>query len=61
MAKNNPVSATVNDQQENRQVRKDLVFVVVMNLIFFAVLIGLFFWNRSTQGLDHFFGKILKF
>lgn len=60
MAKNNAVSV-VNDQQENRQVRKDLIFVVTMNLIFFVILIGLFLWNRSTGAVDSFFSNLLKF
>jgi hypothetical protein len=49
------------EEQEYKQVRRDLIRVIVLNSIFFAILIGLYFWNRSTQALDHFFGKILNF
>lgn len=60
MAKTNPVSQVV-EQQENKQVRRDLIFVVSLNLVFFAILFALFFWNQATGGLDQFFGNLLKF
>jgi hypothetical protein len=49
------------EEQEYKQVRKDLIKVVVLNLIFFAILIGLYFWDQSTNGVQNFFGKFLKF
>ena len=60
MAKQNAVPVYQEDQ-ENKQVRRDLITVIVLNLIFFAVLIGLYLWNRATGGVDHFFGNLLKF
>jgi hypothetical protein len=60
MAKNNVVSPQM-DEVEYRQVRHDLTFVVILNIIFFALLIGLYFYNRSTGALDSFFNHLLKF
>jgi hypothetical protein len=57
---NNPVLVR-NEQEEYSQVRKDLIFVVVLNVIFLVLLLGLFFFNRSTSGVDSFFAHLLKF
>ncbi|MGE5297555.1 MAG: hypothetical protein ACM3KM_00110 [Acidobacteriaceae bacterium] len=60
MPKQNPV--LVNRQEdENKQVGKDLVKVVLLNLVFFAILFGLFFFNRTTGKVDHFFSHLLRF
>jgi hypothetical protein len=58
--KNNPVLIR-NEEDEYRQVRRDLTRVIVMNAIFLAILIGLYFFNRSTGGVDSFFARLLKF
>ncbi len=60
MSKLNQVSVQ-NDEQEYHQVRKDLIFVITMNLIFLAIVLGLFFVNRSTGKVDQFFAQLLKF
>lgn len=60
MIKNNPVLIR-NEQEEYRQVRRDLIFVISMNLVFLAILVGLFFFNRSTGRVDSFFAHFLKF
>jgi hypothetical protein len=60
MNKFNQVS-TQSDQQENKQVRKDLIFVIVLNLIFLGLVLGLFFLNRATGQVDQFFARLLKF
>jgi hypothetical protein len=60
MAKNTPISSQ-EDAVEYRIVKKDLIFVVTMSLIFLGILVGLFFWNRSTSGVDNFFSHLLKF
>lgn len=60
MAKQNPVLIR-NEHEEQRQVRHDLVFVITMNVIFLAILIALFFINKSTGAVDKFFANLLKF
>jgi hypothetical protein len=59
MAKNNPILIR-NEEDEYRQVRHDLFFVLGLNLIFLAILLGLFF-NHSTGRVDAFFSHLLKF
>jgi hypothetical protein len=49
------------EQEEYRQVRRDLIFVISLNIILFAVLIGLYFYNHSTGQVDEFFAHLLKF
>jgi hypothetical protein len=58
--KNKNISVT-NDVQETKVIRHDFIFVVCLNLVLFAAMIGLYFWNRSTGQLDHFFSSIIKF
>ncbi|OGE81813.1 MAG: hypothetical protein A3H72_01735 [Candidatus Doudnabacteria bacterium RIFCSPLOWO2_02_FULL_48_8] len=54
-------SINVRTTQESEQVRKDLLKVLALNGIFLAVLLGLFFWNKSSGVVDNFFAKLLKF
>lgn len=58
--KNNPVLVR-NEEQEQTQVRRDLIFVISTNLIFFGLLLGLFFYNRATGQVDAFFARFLNF
>ncbi len=60
MNKQNPVLIR-NEQDEQKQVHRDLVFVITLNVIFFALLIGLYFYNRSSGAVDAFFSQLLKF
>jgi len=60
MIKNNPVLIR-NEQEESAQVRHDLVFVVSLNVVFLAALIGLYFFNHTTGQVDTFFAHLLKF
>ena len=60
MVKNNPVLIR-NEEDEYRQVRRDLIFVITMNAIFLGILVGLFFFNRATGRVDSFFAHLLKF
>jgi len=60
MIKFNPVLIR-NEEEENQQIKRDLTFVIVLNVIFIATLIGLYFYNRSTGQVDAFFTHLLKF
>lgn len=60
MIRQNPVLVR-NEHEEATQVRRDLIFVVSLNVVFFAVLIGLYFFNRATGQVDSFFSNLLKF
>lgn len=50
-----------NEEDEYRQVKRDLIFVLVLNLFFLALLLGLYFFNRSGGRVDEFFFRLLKF
>ena len=50
-----------NDQEENQQIKRDLIFVATLNTIFLATLIGLYFYNQGTGRIDAFFADLLKF
>jgi hypothetical protein len=56
---NNPTNTR--EAEEYRQVRRDLIFVISLNTIFFAALIGLYLYNRATGQVDQFFANLLKF
>jgi heme/copper-type cytochrome/quinol oxidase subunit 3 len=60
MAKEN-IGTTAHDESEYRQVRRDLIFVIVLNLLFFAALLALYFVNRASGVVDKSFAQILKF
>lgn len=60
MIKQNPVSVR-GDQEENRQVRHDLFFTLSLNGLFLALLVVLYFVNRSTGAVDNFFSNLFKF
>jgi len=60
MIRQNPVLIR-NEEEEAAQVRRDLIFVVSLNLVFFAALIGLYFYNQATGQVDAFFANLLKF
>lgn len=60
MIKNNQVLIR-NEEEENKQVRKDMVFVLIVNGLMLAGLLALFFLNRSSGAVDKFFANLLKF
>jgi hypothetical protein len=60
MIKNNQVLIR-NEEEENKQVRKDLMFVLLVNGLMLAGLLVLFFLNRSSGVVDKFFANLLKF
>jgi len=42
-------------------IRKDLVRVLILNAIYLAAILALYFTNQKTQYLEHWFSKILHF
>ncbi len=58
--KQNPILVR-NEEEEYRQVKRDLVKVLVLNGLFFILLLGLYFWNRASGVIDNFFASLLKF
>ena len=60
MAKHNPILIR-NEEDEYRQVRRDLIFVMTLNGIFLILLLGLYFYDHGTGRVDAFFAHLLKF
>jgi hypothetical protein len=60
MAKQNAVPV-YQEQQESKQVKRDLIRVIILNAFFFALLFGLYFMNKGNGIVDKFFEKLLKF
>lgn len=46
---------------EYQIIKHDLVKVVVLNLIYLAAILALFFTNSKTHYLENWFSKILHF
>jgi len=51
----------VNEENENKQVHKDLLLVMVINAVLLAGMIALYFINRTSGGVDRFFAEVIKF
>lgn len=60
MIKPNPVLIR-NEHEERVQVNRDLRWVIGLNVLFLAILIGLYFYNRTTGQVDTFFANFLNF
>ncbi len=58
--KNNNL-AQQSEERELRVVKKDFTFVVGLNLMLLALMVALYFWNRSTGQLEHWFSQLIKF
>ena len=58
--KNKNVS-TYNEEHENRLVRRDLIQVIVLNLVLFGAMLALYFVNRASGSVDSFFSQFIKF
>lgn len=42
-------------------IRRDLIKVVILNLVYLALILALYFANRKSGFLDHWFAKVLHF
>lgn len=49
------------DIHENAVIKRDFTFVVILNTLLFALMVGLFFWNRSAGALENLFESVIKF
>lgn len=50
-----------NEIEHDRLVRRDFFHVIVLNLLLLGLMLGLFFWNRSTGQLENIFSSIINF
>lgn len=59
MSKQNYISA--HDEKEAAVVRRDMWFVLGLNLALLLGLGALYFWNDATGAVDGFFAQIIKY
>lgn len=48
-------------EAEYRIIKFDLIKVLALNLVYLAIILGLYFANRSSGFLDNWFAKVLHF
>ena len=48
-------------EAEYRIIKHDLIKVLVLNVVYFALIIGLYVANQKIQFLDTMFSKLLHF
>ena len=48
-------------EAEYRIIKFDLVKVVILNAVYLAAILGLYFANQKSHVLDNWFAKILHF
>ncbi len=48
-------------EAEYQIIKFDLIKVLVLNVVYLAVILGLYFSNQKTQFLEHWFAKVLHF
>ena len=47
--------------EETNMVKKDLLQTIAVNILFIAILIGLYYWNLNNgQPLDHWVANLVK-
>jgi hypothetical protein len=56
-----PQSSGISHEAEYRIIKFDLVKVVILNLVYLAIILGLYYGNQKSGFLDHWFAKILHF
>lgn len=54
-------SASLSHEAEYKIIKFDLIKVLILNLFYLVVLLGLFYGNQSSHFLDNWFAKILRF
>ncbi|MCL5666396.1 MAG: hypothetical protein M1383_01335 [Patescibacteria group bacterium] len=53
-----PVSASLTHEGEYRIIRHDLLRVVILNLVYLAAVLAVFYSNNKSHYLENLFGKI---
>ena len=54
-------TAVLSHEVEYRIIKFDLVKVVILNAVYLAVILFLYFGNQKSHFVDHWFARILKF
>ena len=56
-----PAQGGLTHEADYRIIRFDLVKVLVLNLVYLGVILGLYFANRQSGVLDRWFARLLHF
>lgn len=54
-------SVAMSHEAEYRIIKHDLVKVLVLNVAYFVLIIGLYIGNQRSQFLDNLFNRLLNF
>ena len=54
-------TAGLSHQAEYRVIKLDLIKVLILNAVYLAAILALYYGNRQTGVLDNWFAKILHF
>ena len=54
-------ASSLSHEAEYRIIKFDLVKVVILNAVYLAAILGLYFANQKSHVLDNWFAKILHF
>lgn len=54
-------TAALSHEAEYRIIKSDLIKVVILNAIYLAVILLLYFENQKTRFLEYWFSRILHF
>jgi hypothetical protein len=54
-------AGAVSHAAEYRIIKMDLIKVVILNLVYLAVILSLYFGNLHSHFLDNWFAKVLHF
>lgn len=60
MSKHNDI-AIRHHEEEQRQIKKDVILSLVWNGLLLVLLFVLFFLNQSTGMIDNFFSRLFQF
>ncbi len=53
--------AHLSHQAEYGIIKHDLIRVIALNIVYLAVILGLYYANQSSQLVDKWFAKVLHF
>jgi len=54
-------TAVMQHQAEYSIIKMDLIKVIILNVVYLAVILGLYYANKSSHVVDTFFAKVLNF
>jgi hypothetical protein len=54
-------NVALSHEAEYRIIKFDLIKVLILNVAYLAIILGLYFGNQKSQFLEHWFAKILHF